>query len=735
VASAPVKDVLKRLWKASLSATLWVAPIGLGLAISLADPRFVENLRNLVFDEYQKIEPRPWTPDLPVRVIDIDDASLQQIGQWPWPRNRLAELADKLNELGAAAIVFDVLFAEEDRLTPENMLAQLPDIPERNALSSALAAKGLIEADPLPAILSKSPSVLAFVLTSEDTPRDIPLKTGFATTGDDPLSFVPHFRAAILPLPRLAEKALGLGAINWVPDRDLIVRKAPLLFGLDGPDKTSMLVPSLDAEALRVAQEANTIIIKSSNASGAQAYGASTGIISVKIGNAQIDTESEGMVRVRFAGTQSRRHISAWRVLDGQLSPDDVNGKITLIGSSAAALADLRSTPLEAAVPGIDIHAELIEHIVTGSHLARPDYAPGLEALLLVIGGLAATFLARFGNPIAAAFFTILLVSCLAAASFIAFLKVDLLFDPLLPSLTSITAYTAMTVAVYRRSERQRRFVRQAFGRYLAPALVEQLAKDPTRLQLGGDTREVSVLFSDIRNFTARAESLSAQEVVHFLNSVHTPLTDIVLKENGTLDKYIGDGLMAFWNAPNDVPSHAEHACRAALAMREAIAVLDAKAAAEITAAGGTHQAIEIGIGISAGEVFVGNIGSQHRFDYSIVGDVVNVAARLEAATKTLGLPILVSDQVVQAAPNFIFVALGEIDLKGKSHALSVFALHGPATKKSADFRSFLMLHENVLACIERHDPKTCDAIAAARAHSESAPYAKFYARCLSGLR
>jgi adenylate cyclase len=734
VAGAPYNDVLMRLWKTSLNVVLWVAPIGLGLAVCFANPPIVENLRNLVFDEYQRIEPRPWTPDLPVRVIDIDDASLEKIGQWPWPRKRLAELAEKLNGLGAAAIVFDVLMAEQDRLTPENMLAQLPDIPERDALGAALAAKGLIEADPLPEVLAKTPSVLALVLTSDDTPRDVALKTGFATTGDDPLSFVPHFRTAILPLPRLVEKAAGLGAINWVPDRDLIVRKVPLLFGLDGPDKTSILVPSLDAEALRVAQDANTIIVKSSNASGAQAYGASTGVISVKIGAPQIDTEADGMVRVRFAGSQSGRHISAWRVLEDQLSAADVNGKIALVGSSAAALADLRSTPLEAAVPGIDIHAEVIEHIVTGSHLARPDYAPGLEALLLAICGLAAAFLTRLSNPIPAALFTIFLISCLVAASFVAFLKTDLLFDPLVPSFTSFAAYATMTVAVYRRSERQRRFVRQAFGRYLAPALVEQLAKDPSRLRLGGEAREVSVLFSDIRNFTARAEALSAQEVVHFLNSVHTPLTDIVLKENGTLDKYIGDGLMAFWNAPNDVPLHAEHACRAALAMREAIALLDAKAAADMIAAGGVHRAIEIGIGISTGEVFVGNIGSQHRFDYSIVGDVVNVAARLEAATKTLGTPILVSEGVAQAAPNFTFVALGEIGLKGKSQALSVFALHGPAARISAEFKSFLMLHENVLACIERHDPKTCDAIAAARAHSESAPYAKFYARCLSGL-
>lgn len=729
-----LKDQLAKLWRAGLGAALWCAPIAIGLAICFANPPVADNLRNLIFDNYQRLSPRAWTPDLPVRVIDIDDASLEKLGQWPWPRSRLSDLAEKLNELGAAAVVFDVLFAERDRLTPENMLTQLPDIPERDAFRDALVAKGLIKTDSLADTLGTIPSVLAFVLTFEGAPRDIPIKTGFATIGDDPIPFLTRFHSAILPLPRLTEKTTGLGAINWLPDRDLIVRKAPLLFALDDAHGAPMLVPSLDTEALRVAQGADTIVVKSSNASGAQAYGASTGIISVKIGNALIDTESDGMVRVRFAGTQAGRRIPAWRVLEGLASADDIRDRIMLIGSSASAQADIRSTPLEAAVPGVDIHAEVIEHIASGAHLARSDYAPGLEAFLLVLGGLMATLLARFANPVAAALFTFFVIAGFAGASFLAYLRADLLFDPLLPAATSLASYTTMTVAVYRRSERQRRFVRQAFGRYLAPALVERLAEDPSRLQLGGEARDVTVLFSDIRDFTARAEALSAQEVVQFLNMLHTPLTEIVLNENGTLDKYIGDGLMAFWNAPTDVPHHAGHACRAALAMRETVALIDARVAAETIEAGRSHQPIEIGIGISSGEVFVGNIGSQHRFDYSIVGDTVNIAARLEATTKVLGVPIIVSETTVEAAPGFLFVGLGDIDLKGKSHALRVFALHGSAKEDIADFKSFLALHEAVLAAVERKDIKIHEIIAAAQAHPESVPYVKFYAGLLRGL-
>jgi len=734
MAKGAIKDGLLTLWHGGLGLVIWLAPVALGVAICFANPPVLENLRNLVFDHYQKIAPRQWTPDLPVRVIDIDDASLRKIGQWPWPRSRLAELAGKLHSLGAAAVVFDILFAEQDRLTPESMLEQLPDLPERRVFHDALAAKGLVTADTLAETLAKTQSVLAMVLTFDGAAHGITLKTGFATAGDDPIPFLTRFHNAILPLPRLAENAAGLGSINWIPDRDLIVRKAPLIFGIDGSNGMPMLVPSLDAEALRVAQAANTIIVKSSNASGAEAYGASTGVISIKIGEAQIDTESDGMVRVRFAGSQPGRHIPAWRVLDDTVTSDELNGKIALVGWTASALADLRSTPLEAAVPGIDIHAELLEHIASGAHLARPDYAPGLEAALLVIGGFAAAAAARFANPVAAALLTILLITGFAAASFFVFLRADLLFDPIMPPATSLAAYTTMTVAVYWRSERQRRFVRQAFGRYLAPLIVERLAKDPASLKLGGEAREVSVLFSDIRDFTARAETMSAQEVVQFLNSLHTPMTEIVLAESGTIDKYIGNGLMAFWNAPADVSNYAERACRSALAMCRAVALLDAKATLETVKARRDYIPIQIGVGISTGEVFVGNIGSQHRFDYSIIGDTVNVAARLEQATKALGVSIAVCETTVRAAPNFLFLSMGKIDIKGKSQPLKVYALHGPVTENAKDFELFAALHEKVLEALERRDPQIRDVIAAAKAHPQSTGYLKFYERCARGL-
>jgi adenylate cyclase len=691
----------KRLISIGSSAVPWCLPVLLGLAVMLASPPLAETLRNLVFDQYQRLEPRPWTPDLPVRVVAIDDASLQQFGQWPWPRRLLADLADRLAAQGAAAVAFDIVFAEEDRAAPANLLARLPAIPERDAYMRALEARGFgtrvdSTSDDLTRALGHVPSVLALVLTQDENSVNIPVKTGFATAGDDPVSFLAHFTSAVLPLPKLIEPAAGLGAINWIPDRDLVVRKVPLLFAIASHESAG-LVPGFEAEVLRVAQHADTLIVKSSNASGTTGYGTATGVIAVEIGSLEIGTEADATVRVHYAGTEPRRRLSAARVLAGEITDDEIAGRVMLVGATASALADVRSTPLEAAVPGIDIHAELLEHVLSGARLARPDYASGLEALLLVFGGLGCTLLARFAKPVAAAAAVLAVLVALCGASFLSFSRADLLFDPLLPGATWLIAYVGMTIMVYRRSERQRQFVRNAFSRYLAPALVARLAADPAALKLGGESRDVTVLFADMRDFTRRAEKLGAVAVVDLLNRGHTPLTQSVLEQSGTIDKYLGDGLMAFWNAPLDDPNHAGHACRAALAMRAALPALNAELAAEAVLAGLAYEPVEIGIGINTGEVFVGNLGSHQRFDYSIIGDPVNIAARLETATKKLGVPILVSAATARSACDFLFLPLGEFAIKGKIEATRVFALHG-AAPADADFAAFETLHRDALA-------------------------------------
>jgi adenylate cyclase len=656
------------------AAALWLAPIGIGVCLTLSQLPFVERLQNLVFDSYLSIAPRPWSPDLPVRVVDIDDASLARYGQWPWPRTRLATLTTKLQQLGAAAIGFDILFAEADQTSPEEIVKRLPEGEERQTLA-AIFNHGRSHGEAFAEALRQAPSIIAFVPTnggSEPAPKQ---KSGFATAGDDPVQFLPPFDSAVVPLPELAQAASGLAAITLGQNRDFVVRTVPLLYAIRNRDGTATLAPSLAAEALRIAEGASTIIIRSSNASGQTAYGASTGINTVKIGDAEIATDSNGSVRVRFAGYQPGRHISVADVLENRVDRANIENRIVLIGASAAALGDIRATPLEGAVPGTDIYAELIEHVASGSHLSRPDFAPGLEAFVLVVGAVVVGLLARRLKALGSAVAAAVMILAAGAISYWLFRTQDLLFDPIMPGGTWLAMYGVITVAVFRRTERERRAVRDAFSRYLAPAVVERLVADPSKLRLGGEVRRVTILFSDVRGFTARSETLDAQGVVDFLNRLHTPLTQAVLNHGGTIDKYIGDGLMAFWNAPLDVPDHANAACRAALDMLAAVPKIDAELAAEAESKGRPHVGLRIGIGINTGDVFVGNMGSNQRFDYSIVGDPVNVAARLESATKERRVTLLVSETTAQAATEFPFRSLGVIDLKGKSEATQIFSL------------------------------------------------------------
>ncbi|RFB80452.1 CHASE2 domain-containing protein [Methylovirgula sp. 4M-Z18] len=677
-------------WRQALSGiALWAVPGLLGALLARTPLPQVANLQNFLFDHYQALSPRPWSPDLPVRIVDIDDASLAKYGQWPWPRTLLAKLNDRLTNQKPLALVYDFAFAEPDRLSLQTIIASLPNVPERQKLADALGTESGDNDEAFAQSLGRGRDVLGYALTNNPSDADLPAKAGISIAGDDPTSLLDPYGGAEMPILKLADQAKGLGAINYTPERDLIVRRIPLVFRFEHAG-AGRLVPSLDAEALRVAQlEADpqdpsaplagpSLIVKSANASGETGFGAHTGIVAIRIGQETIQTEKDGAVRVRFAGKKPGRFIPAWKVLEGNFDQQDIEGRIILVGTSAAALGDVRSTPLQPAVPGVEIHAELLEHILTGAQLFRPDYAPGGEATLSFLGaalmGLLAQHLRALTSALAGAAFT----SALFGLSYWAFASGNMLFDPLIPAATAFTAWGFTSVSRYRQTERARRAVYELMGRYVSPAVAARLASDPSMLKLGGETRYVTVLFCDIRDFTARSEILSATEIIEFLNALYGPLSDIVTESGGTIDKFIGDAVMAYWNAPLPMPEHADVACRAALAMLAAIPRIDAAEAEKAQQRGYRHIPVRIGIGINMGDVVMGNVGSESRRNFSIIGDPVNVAARLESATKQFGVNILVSEGVAAAAKHYRFTPLGEADLKGKSRAVQIFTLSGP---------------------------------------------------------
>ena len=308
-------------------------------------------------------------------------------------------------------------------------------------------------------------------------------------------------------------------------------------------------------------------MVKSSGASGEKAFGEKTGIVAVKVGDFEVPTEANGQMWIRFTPESKERYLPAWKILNGEIGADELEGRILIIGTSAAGLLDLRATPLDASVPGVSLHAQAIEQILQGSFLQRPDFATPAELLyILVLGTLIAVLIYRLGAA-GSAVLGGLAVAGVVGVSWYAFDALGWLVDPIYPAIALTAIYLAGTLFVFLRTERERNRVRHAFSHYMAPALVERLADDPSRLKLGGETRDMTLLFSDVRGFTTISEGLDAEELTRFLNSLFTPLSNIILDEQGTIDKFMGDAVMAFWNAPLDDAAHPSHACSAALRM------------------------------------------------------------------------------------------------------------------------------------------------------------------------
>ncbi|MCP5000224.1 MAG: adenylate/guanylate cyclase domain-containing protein [Hyphomicrobiales bacterium] len=602
------------------------------LAASFGAPLF-DRLSSLVFDEYQRFKPRP-PADAPILVVDIDEAAIDEIGQWPWPRSQLAILVDRLGELGAAVIAFDIAFSEPDRTSLRQTLSDL-----RSAGAEIRFPDGVPELDNdaiFTRILERNSTVTGLALTGEiisDLPEP---KAGFAYGGRDPKDILPAYRGGLVNLEPFDEAATGLGFFSFPPEVDGVVRKIPLIASANGK-----LYPSLGIEALRVAQQASNFIVTSTGASGEAEAGAPA-IISVRIGAFDAPTDGTGRLWLYYSGNAAANTISASALLSESIDRSSLEhriaGHIVLIGTSALGLRDLVVTPLGAGVPGVTVHAELIDQILSGTFLQRPDYMPGLEYFVAVVVTILLIAFVRPGQPFVSAIMALALLACIFAVSWYFFVVRQVLVDPLLPALATVLVFIAVTIAQYLSSEREKRFIRNAFGRYLAPAMVNRLSDDPKSLKLGGEMRELTLLFCDIRGFTSLSEELDPEGLTRLLNDFLTPMTDELLKSGATIDKYMGDAIMAFWNAPLSVPDHRQSAMKAALAMMRRLHALNAEKGIQI----------KIGIGLNTGPCCVGNLGSSQRFNYSAIGDAVNVAARIEGVTKKYGLPVLLEDSVLE---------------------------------------------------------------------------------------
>jgi adenylate cyclase len=568
---------------------------------------------------------------------------------------------------GVVGIGFDVVFAEADRMSPGHYSKYLTDISP--ALRQELG--GLPNNDELLAsVINQGPVVLgqsAYPRPLDTVKTPIPqvpvLRMGKVYQG-----VFNSFPAIVRNIPILEDAAKGVGFFNLLPERDGIVRRVPLLIEIDG-----VLVPALSLELVRaLAGPKVPYVIRSDEA----------GISSIGLAGIDIPTDRDGRMWLNYARDDRSTYVSAKDVLSGAVSRERLQGRLVLVGTSAAGLFDIKSTPLDAAMPGVAVQAQLLETFLTKSFLTRPHYALGAELLMLAFMGLLLIAIV----PVTGAWLTLLsgvsVAVILASGSWMLFKEYGLLIDVSFPLLSGLVLYTVLVLISYFREEVRRRQVRVAFNQYLSPDLVEQLAKDPNRLVLGGETKEITVLFCDVRGFTGISEGFKddPQGLTRLINRLLTPLSEAILENGGTIDKYMGDSVMAFWNAPLDDPNHASHACAAALDMLERVADLNRELAEEAERRNAPNRPIRIGIGINSGVCVVGNLGSSVRFDYSVLGDTVNLASRLEGQTKTYGTSIILGDSVAEkVSGSYALIVVDQVRVKGRREPAKIYSIVGDA--------------------------------------------------------
>ncbi len=650
------------------------------------DPLPVRELRQVYFDYLQRLAPRDYS-EVPVVIVDLDEASLQRIGQWPWPRDRLAQMVDRLTELGAAVIVFDVLFPEPDRLSPRNLIAN-EDV--RGALGDGPWLTQIEQLDNDVAFadaIARSTVVLGVADAGEQGAAPSDSKAGFAMIGQNPGEYLFPLRSSTPIVPVIAEAAAGVAVINVNPlAAGDTMRDVPLVWRTD-----KGLVPGLAIEALRLALGESTIIVNGPTSGPDR-------VDNVRVGGYTIPTATNGEFAVYYRHDTPSLYVPAFRLLEPGIDDDlisRIEGSIVFIGASAAGLSDTRTTALGERVPGVSIHAQIVEQVLLEEYLTRTDLVEGVEIIVLILLGLMVSLVMMLSGPVLSVLIGGAVAAGTLASSWYAFTQLGVLFDATFPLVGGFVAFSVLAMYQFAVTDREKRMIRRSFAQYVAPTVLNEINNKGYNLELGGRITDVTVLFCDIRNFTPLAASMSAQDVVALLNEVFTDLSSAILAEAGTIDKYIGDEIMAFWNAPLAMERHQLHACLATLGMRRAISAYNARKAAKGT------PPLAVAMGLDCGQACVGNIGSTSRFNYTAIGTTVNVAARTQAACRHVQYDILVTADVARAAPSLAFLPAGRVELKGVADRTAVFVLVGDSTvAQSAAFFHMTAAYTTLLTAL-----------------------------------
>jgi len=636
-----------------------------------------------------------------VVIATIDEKSLSEIGRWPWSRTVVARLVDTLKRYGAKAVGFDVVFSEPDDNSSLKTITKLSNelnaIGLKNPRLSKLLQGKKQEAD-TDAILAKSIEKANnvtlgyfFHMSKKEmghlTARNMADGEKIISNSKYPMvqvrsksddSNLIHAQGVVPSLKNLSQAAENSGYFNAFPDPDGVIRWSPLVIKMGEHYYYSLAIGTL-------LQYLDMPPVKLSVAE--------YGVESIQLGDLPIPVDESGRLLINYMGpAKTFPHYSITDILHGRLSPDLFKDRIVIIGATATGIYDLRVTPFSNVYPGVEIHANVVDNILHQNFLEHSAWVTFLDVFLIIVLGLAVGLSIPRVRAVYGVFLSLGMMAAFIVINAFVFIHFRIWLNMIYPLLTMATIYLMITVYRYITEEREKKRIRGAFQYYLTASVMNEILKDPSKLKLGGDKKDLTVMFSDIRGFTTISEKLSPQDLVHLLNEYLTAMTDIVFKYDGLLDKYIGDAIMAVWGDPVDQPDHALRGCRTALDMMASLKVLQEKWQKE------GWPLVDIGIGLNSGDMVVGNMGSDMRFDYTVMGDNVNLGSRLEGTNKEYGTHIIISESTYNKVKDDMFCReLDAVRVKGKKLPVRIYELLCEK-KDAAPFESCMQLFEAGLA-------------------------------------
>jgi adenylate cyclase len=657
---------------------------------------FLKQLENWTYDSRLNFT-RLNTLDDRVVIVDIDENSLAEIGRWPWGRDKLATIVDNLFESYQVKVVgFDIVFAEKDESSGLEMFEQLADTTLKD---NADYQKALEEIRPT--LLHDE--IFANSLVGKNVVLGYYFKTSLqegesGVTGGLPPALT---RMDVQWSERLPiNKARGYGGNlevlqssaqsggyfdNPFVDADGVFRRVPLVQAYQGYLFASLALATtqgyLDTASIELAVESQ------GNKGGKEYYALET----INLKDFQIPVDANGAVFVPYRGRKgSFPYVPAYKVLDGSADASQLRGKIVLVGTSAPGLLDLRSTPVQNIYPGVEVHANIISGILDDRIKHKPAWTVGYEFVLLVIVAVCMALLLPLVSPLLAAASTLGFAGMIMAGTFVAWNN-NLILPLASPMLLIVLIFMLHMTYGFFIESRGKRQLANLFGHYIPPELVDEMSESPEEFSLDGENREMTVLFSDVRGFTTISEGMDPKELTQLMNALLTPMTRVIHKNRGTIDKYMGDAIMSFWGAPLADTEHARHALYAAMEMIDELKIMQE----DFRQRG--WPAVNVGIGLNTGNMNVGNMGSEFRMAYTVLGDAVNLGARLEGLTKNYGVNIIVNESTKAAIPEFLFRELDLVRVKGKNEPVAIFEPLGhkidvekPVTEELSAYRKAL---------------------------------------------